>query len=66
VRKTVSRTEDNVSCLLKSRIAEQEKITVVRQWLFKHVSTATKSRDRCNNIGAIRGSVFDCDHAEAV
>jgi hypothetical protein len=43
------KTENNVTCPLKAKIAESEKMSVARQWLFKHVSTAAKSRYRCNN-----------------
>jgi hypothetical protein len=52
-----------VTCLLKAEIAEPEKMPIARHWFCKHVSTATKSRDRrnihhCNNEGTVGSSVF--------
>jgi hypothetical protein len=37
-----------VTCLLKARTVEPKKTSVARQWLCKHVSMTTKSRD-CSN-----------------
>jgi hypothetical protein len=38
-------TVNNVTCLLKAGIVEPEEMAVARQWLCKHVSMATNSRD---------------------
>jgi hypothetical protein len=42
-----------VTCLLKVRIAEPEKMSIARQWLCKHVSMATKSCDRHNRYATV-------------
>jgi hypothetical protein len=60
-----------VTCLLKTGIAEPEETAVARQWLCKHVSTATKSRDRGNrctrdNRGTVGGGVLCWVCAEAI
>jgi hypothetical protein len=52
-----------VTCLLKARIPESGKTSVAKKWLCKHVSTATKPRDRRNrytrkNKGTVGGGVF--------
>jgi hypothetical protein len=65
------KTENNVKCLLKARIAEPEKMFFARQWLFKtrfHGNQITCPLQQCtrNNRGAVRGSVFFWDRAEAV
>jgi hypothetical protein len=38
-----------VTCLLKAVIAESEETAIARQWLCKHVSTATNLCDRDND-----------------
>jgi hypothetical protein len=60
-----------VTCPLQARILEPEKTSVVRYWLCKHVSTATKSRDRRNRYtrnkrGTVGGDVLCWVRAEAV
>jgi hypothetical protein len=40
-----------VTYLLKAKMAEPDEMVVARQWLCKHVSTATESRD-CHNTNA--------------
>jgi hypothetical protein len=61
---------DIVTCLLEVGIAEPEETVVARKRRCKHVSTATKSRDRCintrNNRGTIGGFVFCWVRAEAI
>jgi hypothetical protein len=63
--------DNTVTCFLKAGIAELEKTSVVRQWLSKHVSTATKSRDRRNrytrnNKGTVGGSALYWIYDEAI
>jgi hypothetical protein len=63
--------QSTVTCLVKAAIAEPEKTSVSRQWLCKHVSTATKSCDRHdrytrNNRGAFEGVVLCWVTAEAM
>jgi hypothetical protein len=37
-----------LTCLLKTGIEEPEEMTIAREWLCKHISTATNSHD-CSN-----------------
>jgi hypothetical protein len=58
-----------VTCSLKARISEQEKTSIDRKWLCKHISTAIKSldcRNRCthNTKGTARGGVLRWVFAE--
>jgi hypothetical protein len=60
-----------VTCPLKARIIEADKISVARQWLCEHDVRATKSRDRRNrytrnNRGTVGGGVLCWVHAEAI
>jgi hypothetical protein len=55
-----------VTCLLKAGIAELVKMFVARQWLHKHVSTATKSRDPRENRRIVGSSVFSAVRPEAI
>jgi hypothetical protein len=61
---------DTATCPLNARIAEPEKTSVVKQWLCKHVSTATKVRDRNrythNNTETVTGGVVYCDRVEVM
>jgi hypothetical protein len=55
----------------QSQIVGPEERAVARQWVCKHVSTATKSRDlrkryTLNNTGTVGSSVFYAVHAKAI
>jgi hypothetical protein len=41
----------------KERIVQPEKTSVSRQWLCKHVSTATNSRDRSNRYTSVNREI---------
>jgi hypothetical protein len=52
-----------VTCPLNARRVEPEKTVIAGQWLCKHVSSATESRDRSNgytrnNRGTVGSGVF--------
>jgi hypothetical protein len=46
-----------VSCLLKAGIEEPEETAFAREWLCKHVSTATTPRDRRNRYASNNRSI---------
>jgi hypothetical protein len=52
-----------VICPLKARIGEPEETVIARQWLCKHVSMETRSRDRYNR-GTVGGGVLCWFRAE--